>query len=170
MLALMRGVVLRGTAAQAFRDHPVIVTGKTGTSQGYRDAWFIAVTPHVAVGVWLGRDDDRSMGARSSGGRIAAPVAARILAEAHRAGLIDADGYRDGQRTTGIAWPPVPRPGAPRDTDPFWGYAAELPPAPAPVVPREPTRRATQNEGLRHDRWDQGGAPAMGGQVRPGAR
>jgi len=122
MLGMMRGVISRGTASQAFRNHPVTVVGKTGTSQGYRDAWFIALTPHVAVGVWLGRDDDRPMGGQMSGGRQAAPVAARILAEAHRAGLIDAHGYRDRERLASIAWPPEPRSDQSAPAyDPFWG-------------------------------------------------
>ncbi len=169
MVGMMRGVVRHGTASQAFSGHPVTVVGKTGTSQGYRDAWFIAVTPHVAVGVWLGRDDDRSMGARMSGGRQAAPIAARILAEAHGAGLIDAEGYRDGERALNIAWPPPP-PIARlvHDSDPFLGvFVGEVSPPPAPTVQ---TRTVNRNEGQRHDRWDQGGPPSVGGQVRPGSR
>ena len=106
MLGMMRNVVRHGTASGAFRGNPVTIAGKTGTTQGYRDAWFVGVTPHLAIGVWIGRDDNRSMPGRIAGGRHAAPVAARILAEAHRAGLIDGEGYRDEGRASGIAWPP----------------------------------------------------------------
>lgn len=95
MLTMMRAVVTRGTAARAFRNHPVEIRGKTGTTQGYRDAWFVGVTPHLAIGIWIGRDDNRSMSARTAGGRAAAPVAAEILRTAHRQGLVRADGRRE---------------------------------------------------------------------------
>lgn len=59
-------VVARGTAqgAQLSRGH---VAGKTGTSQNYRDAWFIGYTDNLVTGVWMGRDDNQGM-ARVSGG------------------------------------------------------------------------------------------------------
>lgn len=99
MLTMMRAVVTRGTAARAFRNHPVDVRGKTGTTQGYRDAWFVGVTPHLAVGVWIGRDDNQPMAGRVAGGRAAAPVAAEILRIAHRQGLVRSDGRRDDTPT-----------------------------------------------------------------------
>ena len=60
--SLLKGVVERGTAAKAkgmgLRG---IVAGKTGTTDGYRDAWFIGYTPDVVVGVWVGFDDEESL-------------------------------------------------------------------------------------------------------------
>lgn len=106
LLGMLRGVVTRGTAAGAFRGHPVTLVGKTGTSQGYRDAWFIGMTPHLSIGVWIGRDDNQPMPAGSGGARLAAPVAATILRQAHAAGLLDALGYRDEMRNSGTPWPP----------------------------------------------------------------
>lgn len=107
MLSMMRGVTVRGTAARAFADHPVTVAGKTGTSQDYRDAWFLGVTPHLAIGVWLGRDDNTSLAGEATGGRLAAPIAAEILKQAFEAGLIDEQGLRDEALTSSVAWPPA---------------------------------------------------------------
>jgi penicillin-binding protein 1A len=60
-------VVARGTgqAAQLTRGH---VAGKTGTSQNYRDAWFIGYTDRLVTGVWMGRDDNTAMQRVSGGG------------------------------------------------------------------------------------------------------
>ena len=57
---LMREVVLNGTASK-LKDLPFNVIGKTGTSQKNRDAWFIGCAKDLVVGVWVGRDDDKSM-------------------------------------------------------------------------------------------------------------
>jgi membrane peptidoglycan carboxypeptidase len=88
---MMRGVVVRGTAARAFSGATVPVAGKTGTSQNYRDAWFIGRTGDLAFAVWIGRDDDRPLpslaGRRGTGGALAAPVAAKFVAEMKQAGL-----------------------------------------------------------------------------------
>jgi penicillin-binding protein 1A len=59
MLRLMVAVVARGTGAAARIDRPA--AGKTGTTQDYRDAWFIGFTRDLVVGVWLGNDDNSSM-------------------------------------------------------------------------------------------------------------
>ena len=56
----MREVVLNGTASK-LKDLPFNVIGKTGTSQKNRDAWFIGCAKDLVVGVWVGRDDDKSM-------------------------------------------------------------------------------------------------------------
>ena len=166
MVSMMEGVVRRGTAARAFADHPVMVVGKTGTSQGYRDAWFIGLTPHVAVGVWLGRDDDRPMGSGMAGGRYAAPVVAQILAEAYSAGLIDANGLRDDDRALNITWPPAPLPvQMVSEVIPLTGNFIE---EAAPAV-REPAPQPSRNV-QRSAPTAPGGAPSMGGQVQAGQR
>ena len=53
------------------------LAGKTGTSNGWRDAWFVAYSPSIVVGVWVGFDDGRSIGL--SGGDAALPIVARFL-------------------------------------------------------------------------------------------
>src|SRR5258707_14280701 len=57
MLDLLLGVVNEGTG-KAARLPNVPVGGKTGTTQEYRDAWFIGFTPDIVVGVWVGNDDN----------------------------------------------------------------------------------------------------------------
>lgn len=107
MISMMWGVTHRGTAARAFSGHPVALAGKTGTSQDYRDAWFLGVTPHLAIGVWLGRDDNKPLPGESTGGLLAAPIAAEILRAAFDAGMIDSEGLRDGALTSSVTWPPA---------------------------------------------------------------
>jgi penicillin-binding protein 1C len=63
---------------------------KTGTSQGYRDAWTIAYTPRYVVGVWLGRPDARPM--RHVGGTTASYVVRRVVEHLH---TDDLDGFAD---------------------------------------------------------------------------
>lgn len=104
MQSMMRGVVLRGTASQAFRNNPVSVIGKTGTSQGHRDAIFVGMGADIAVGVWLGRDDNTPTNG-FVGGTHAAPVAAHIFKEAFEASLITADGH-DMMHNSRRRWPP----------------------------------------------------------------
>jgi penicillin-binding protein 1A len=48
--------------------------GKTGTTNDFHDAWFIGYTPEIVTGVWVGFDNQISLGKRESGGRVAAPI------------------------------------------------------------------------------------------------
>lgn len=50
------------------------VAAKTGTTQEYRDAWTIGYTPSLAVGVWVGNNDNSSMKTRADGSVVAAPI------------------------------------------------------------------------------------------------
>ncbi len=59
MLDLLTSVVRQGTGTAARLDRPS--GGKTGTSQDYRDAWFVGFTSDLVVGVWVGNDDDTPM-------------------------------------------------------------------------------------------------------------
>ncbi|HKP30791.1 MAG TPA: PBP1A family penicillin-binding protein [Gemmatimonadales bacterium] len=76
----LEGVIARGTG-RALADLVPYggLAGKTGTSNDWRDAWFIAYTPTLVVGVWVGFDDGRSLGL--SGARAALPIAGRFLRE-----------------------------------------------------------------------------------------
>jgi membrane peptidoglycan carboxypeptidase len=56
LVQLLKGVVDNGTGHAARLDTPV--AGKTGTSEDYRDAWFIGFTKDLVVGVWVGNDDN----------------------------------------------------------------------------------------------------------------
>jgi penicillin-binding protein 1A len=71
---MMEGVVDRGTA---YKAHVVAggVAGKTGTTNGFTDAWFIGFTPEYTIAVWLGYDDPaKSLGSGATGGEIALPI------------------------------------------------------------------------------------------------
>ncbi len=60
MMQMLRGVVLRGTGMAA--SVPGLFTaGKTGTSNGFRDAWFIGYARGDIIAVWVGNDDDAPM-------------------------------------------------------------------------------------------------------------
>jgi penicillin-binding protein 1A len=72
---LMQGVVERGTAMAAgflLNDKPL--AGKTGTTDKYTDAWFIGFSPSLCAGVWVGYDDNRTLGSNEAGAVAALPV------------------------------------------------------------------------------------------------
>jgi penicillin-binding protein 1A len=77
---MMRSVVEEGTGRRASKLRLGVV-GKTGTSNDARDAWFVGLTPDLAVGVWIGFDDPRSLGRHEGGGRTAAPVFVELMSE-----------------------------------------------------------------------------------------
>ena len=79
--SMMEGVVQRGTGTGAKSlNRPV--AGKTGTSNDYKDAWFIGFTPELAVGVYVGFDTPRNMGKQSTGGEMAVPIFTEFMADA----------------------------------------------------------------------------------------
>jgi penicillin-binding protein 1A len=59
MLDVMTATVDWGTGKHAVLDRPA--AGKTGTSQNFRDAWFIGLTAQLVTGVWVGNDDNKPM-------------------------------------------------------------------------------------------------------------
>jgi penicillin-binding protein 1B len=73
LTSLLEGVIQRGTASKArvlgLRGS---VAGKTGTTDGYRDAWFVGYTSDVVIGVWVGFDDERPL--RLTGSQAALPI------------------------------------------------------------------------------------------------
>jgi len=71
--SMLEGVVLRGTATRA-RVLGRPVAGKTGTTNDYRSAWFVGYTPDLVVGVFVGFDDNRSLGQGEAGGVTAVPI------------------------------------------------------------------------------------------------
>lgn len=77
----LRGAVERGTGrglrAMGYYGE---VAAKSGTTNGYRDAWFVGYTPTMAIGVWVGFDDGRTIGL--PGSRAALPIFGRFLASA----------------------------------------------------------------------------------------
>ncbi len=81
VVAMLEGVVERGTGRQLRAlDRPL--AGKTGTTNDYRDAWFIGFSPDLVVGVYVGFDDNSGLGPDESGGRAALPIFQNFMAEA----------------------------------------------------------------------------------------
>jgi penicillin-binding protein 1A len=73
MVHIMEGVVQRGTAV-VLRDLNRPLFGKTGTTSGPTNVWFVGGTPDIVAGVYLGYDQPRSLGGAAQGGRISAPI------------------------------------------------------------------------------------------------
>ena len=71
MNEMLSGVIAHGTGKAAALPRPA--AGKTGTTQEYRDAWFIGYTADLVAGVWLGNDDNTAMN-KVTGGSLPAPV------------------------------------------------------------------------------------------------
>lgn len=73
MVSILEGVVQRGTA-KSLIDLERPLAGKTGTTNDSKDAWFVGFTPDLAVGVYIGFDDPKSLGDKETGGSLAVLV------------------------------------------------------------------------------------------------
>jgi penicillin-binding protein 1A len=127
MNAMMRETLVSGTARSANLPGWQ-AAGKTGTSQDFRDAWFIGYTAHLVTGVWLGNDDN-SPTKRAVGGGLPVEIWSRFMKTAH----------------AGIA--PAPLPGL---ADGSWFNPA---PPPAPVAANGGQQNNQQNDSGGLDSW-----------------
>ena len=82
MIGMMNSVVQNGTGRRAQLDG-VQVSGKTGTTNGWRDAWFVGYTGNFSGAVWMG-NDDYSPTKRMTGGTIPALIWHNVMAYAHQ--------------------------------------------------------------------------------------
>ena len=73
MTYLLEGVVQHGTGWRA-KSLARPVAAKTGTTDQFMDAWFIGYTPELITGVWVGFDEERSLGENETGARAASPI------------------------------------------------------------------------------------------------
>ena len=81
MVGIQQGVVQSGTATRLKAlNRPL--AGKTGTTNDYKDAWFIGYTPDLVVGSYVGFDQPRNMGRSATGGGLAAPIVGDFFKEA----------------------------------------------------------------------------------------
>ena len=86
MTSLMQTVMDRGTGGSARWKYKFNrpAAGKTGTTQGWSDAWFVGFTPQIAAGCWFGVDDFQvPLGPGQDGTRAALPAWARFMKTAH---------------------------------------------------------------------------------------
>jgi membrane carboxypeptidase/penicillin-binding protein len=77
---MLKDVMIYGTAKtlkKFSRERPT--AGKTGTTDDYRDAWFIGYTPQVITGIWVGYDKPKSGGKGFTGGAVSAPIWGRFM-------------------------------------------------------------------------------------------
>jgi penicillin-binding protein 1A len=120
MNAMMQETLRSGTARNA--DLPGWqAAGKTGTSQDFRDAWFIGYTSHLVTGVWLGNDDN-SPTRKTTGGGLPVEIWSRFMKAAH-------------QRVTPAALPGLAAP------SPGWPFPPASVPPGAPPLSQSPVAR-----------------------------
>ncbi len=74
MMKLLEAVPVSGTAAVAGATLKHPLGGKTGTTNGYTDAWFVGFSPSVTCGTWIGFDDRKSLGDKETGAKAALPM------------------------------------------------------------------------------------------------
>jgi penicillin-binding protein 1A len=84
MTDIMTDVVLRGTAQRARALGRTDLAGKTGTTNDEHDAWFNGFNGQLVTSVWMGFDDERSLGRGEDGARSAVPIWMSYMREALR--------------------------------------------------------------------------------------
>ncbi|MDB5438346.1 MAG: pbpY [Caulobacteraceae bacterium] len=138
MTSFMQGVVQRGTGAAASSlGYPL--AGKTGTTSEFRSAWFVGFSANLVVGVFVGRDDNISLGEGETGAQAALPIWMDFMRVALK-----------GQPKTAFLAPPNTqfrpvngimeafRPGAIAPTQPTDNAQAVVAPNPSPAPPEAP--------------------------------
>lgn len=92
---MLRDVVERGTATavRRYMSPAIPVAGKTGTTNGNTDVWFVGMTPDIVAGVWMGFDTPTPIGSGAFGGSMAAPVFGRMLQRWYAAHPYRGDGW-----------------------------------------------------------------------------
>ena len=84
MTNLLQGVISdpEGTGRRAQTLNRVLA-GKTGTTDGYYDTWFVGFSPQISTGVWVGFDKEKSLGKGETGSRVALPLWIDYMGKAH---------------------------------------------------------------------------------------
>ena len=81
MVDMLKAVITSGTGTGANIGRPA--AGKTGTSQDWRDAWFVGFTPDILTAVWVGNDDGAPM-AKVTGGELPAAIWKQFMTVAEK--------------------------------------------------------------------------------------
>lgn len=77
---MLEGVVQRGTGT-VLRDLGLPMFGKTGTTTGPKDVWFVGGTPDVIAGAYIGFDTPKNLGGYAQGGTVTAPIVKQFFSE-----------------------------------------------------------------------------------------
>ena len=152
MRELLADVVREGTGRAA--QLPMPVGGKTGTTQDFRDAWFIGSAPNLTVGVWVGNDDNSSMDGET-GGDVPAKIWHDFVAEAEKSlAASDEDTPAEAAPATSQQKPQAMRvPTAPATTAAGTTGAAALSATAAPPASAAPSSSAaSEGAGELHGR------------------
>jgi len=135
MTDILKDVIKRGTGKNAAVDG-IELAGKTGTTNDNVDAWFCGYSPTIEAIVWFGRDNNRPIGEKATGGELAAPAFARYFQKLialypntprrfkRPAGVFD--GETDGVPELYTALSPLPK----IEAQALQDEAAEVPPLP----------------------------------------
>jgi penicillin-binding protein 1A len=83
ILSMLQGVIVRGTG-RALRSLNLDLGGKTGTTNNFKDAWFVGFTPDLAVGVFVGHLLPQSLGNGESGTKVALPIFRQFMKQAYK--------------------------------------------------------------------------------------
>jgi len=78
--SVLQGVIQGGTATSAQIGRPA--AGKTGTTDNEKNVWFVGYVPQLATAVWIGDDQNRTLGKGITGGGFAAPIWRDFMAQA----------------------------------------------------------------------------------------
>jgi 1A family penicillin-binding protein len=103
MVSMLEDVIDRGTAASARTVYGLRfpAAGKTGTTDDFKDAWFVGFTTSIVVGVWVGEDQPAPIGKEGYGARYALPIWSEFVKSAARKrgarDFLPADGMQDVQ-------------------------------------------------------------------------
>ena len=151
---MLQGVVQQGTAA-AVSSLGYPLAGKTGTTNEYRSAWFVGFSPNLVAGVFVGFDDNRSLGDGETGTSAAVPVYMDFMKEAlkgapkddfrapKQAKYISVGGRREAFRPGTEPKPQAELPAGTNPNLPAWP-GGQPPPAALPAAP--PPQRETPKD------------------------
>ena len=154
MNSMLEQTLAIGTAKKA--DLPGWqAAGKTGTSQDYRDAWFVGYTSQLVTGVWLGNDDN-SPTKKASGANLPVDIWSRYMRDALR-GMVVAGLPTGGWRSESLAGGPAAS---------LWPFS-QPGPAPQPAPPAQHMDTSNPGAPTSHDRRR---APAPRRRLPPGPR
>ncbi len=167
MSSMLEGVIQRGTGARA-RSLGRWVGGKTGTTNEYRSAWFVGFSSDIVVGVFVGFDDNRSLGGGEAGASTAVPIfidfmedalkerPARPFVKPKNAIFRTVNGIEEAFRpgTERQIREEAPRPAAPEGPQNYYDVIrreqearsqAPAPVAPPPVAPPPPKKQPAED-------------------------